>query len=152
MIRVCGTLALTLVLAACAQPQYRIVRDGTFSSKAAAGENDAHLQKTAFQKLRGLSFAEAIHFLKEDGFNCAAETCVYVNDYKRSTAEIWFGTIPPGERVLDERYASKITYQVKILNDPVQNLEDIGADFRWEQGDVPWHRPPRPSDFEVIND
>ncbi|WP_291734800.1 hypothetical protein [Leisingera sp. F5] len=114
--------------------------------------NDTHLQSVAFDKLRGFTRSQAISFLMEDGFRCTNATCTYVDDYKRSTAEIWFGLIPPGEKVLDDRYASKITYQVQILSDPVQRLEDVSADFRWERGKVPWHRSPRPSDFEVIND
>ncbi|WP_264213134.1 hypothetical protein [Leisingera thetidis] len=114
--------------------------------------NDTHLQSVAFEKLRGFTSSQAISFLVKDGFGCTGTTCTYVNEYKRSTAEIWFGLVPPGEKVLDDRHASKITYQVEVLKDPIQNLEDVSADIRWERGKVPWHRSPRPSDFEVIND
>ncbi|MCF6430044.1 hypothetical protein [Leisingera sp. MMG026] len=114
--------------------------------------NDARLRSVAFEKLHGSTRSQAISFLVEDGFHCSNATCTYVANYKRSTAEIWFGLIPPGEKVLDDRYASKITYQVQVLNDAVQSLEDVSADFRLERGKVPWHRSPRPTDFEVIND
>ncbi len=151
MIRSGPAIALPLLLMACTEPEHRIVRAYNTNPDTAVSQ-DERLQLAAFEKLKGMTRDAALTFLESDGFTCVDSTCLFSSENKLSAAEAAFGISFPRNKVFGERQASKSFYQIKLNSDVIDGTGDITADARFESGRVPWHRRPRPSDYEVTHD
>ncbi len=146
-------IGVALLLGACEGPSHAVVNSYHDHARISRDSSaDKALQSAAFEHLKGMTRPESIAFLEQDGFTCAQSLCQYVSEKKLTAADVIFGLRPPGDRVFADRRAYRYSYALNIDADVVRSPADIKADARFEHGKVPWHRSPRPSNYEVTND
>ncbi|MBO9450315.1 hypothetical protein J7426_08625 [Tropicibacter sp. R16_0] len=105
---------------------------------------DAELRQIAFGFLQGKTKSEAHDFLVAERFRCLEGVCERVIVDKESSNE--------AGSVFSKRRTTRATFAITLLADVIRSPRDIQANFRYETGEVPWHRRPKDSDFTVLYD
>ncbi|WP_164657809.1 hypothetical protein [Tropicibacter sp. Alg240-R139] len=135
-------LALSLPLTASAQSQLL----GEFNTQRLEQTMgfDAELSQIAFGFLQGKTRDEAYAFLVGERFRCLEEICERVIVDKETATE--------AGKTFGMRRTTRATFAITLLADTIRSPQDLQANFRYETGEVPWHRRPKDSDFTVLHD
>ncbi|MEP2716984.1 hypothetical protein [Pseudophaeobacter sp.] len=150
--RAIWAIVICAALASCAQPAPYEVLQAYYAHSGPEETPDERLQTVTFARIHGMSRSQALSYLQADGFDCQGITCVYFNQTKQSTADILFGTASPQDKVFADRRANKNSFSLSLVAEVIESPDQIYADARHFDGDVPWHRGFRPYDFEVTDD
>ncbi len=144
------------LLAACAQnspQQYKVMN--AYHSANAVEYRSTHedvLQRAAFEFLQNMTQAQAVSFLQNDGFLCENTHCSYETAHKINSFETIFGITPYENKLFGKRHAYIHSYKIDVSSPHIRTPSDLAVEVKLQDGFVPWHRRPRPSDYRMPND